>query len=91
MVRIKAIYSAHGIRTRGHAVYQQNQREQWLQLLTEPSPTLELLANFFHIAAIVSCFLVSVNLSSLPFSEGRLTLPARIRSFHAGSPEVHAK
>src|SRR5262244_4077203 len=36
MVRIKAIYRAHGIRTPGSAVYQQRQREQWLQLLTEP-------------------------------------------------------
>jgi transposase len=36
MVRIKAIYRAHGIRTPGSAVYQQKQREQWLQLLTEP-------------------------------------------------------
>jgi transposase len=36
MVRIKAIYRAHGIRTSGSGVYQQKQREQWLQLLTEP-------------------------------------------------------
>jgi transposase len=36
MVRIKAIYRAHGIRTPGSAVYQQKQREQWLQLLTAP-------------------------------------------------------
>jgi hypothetical protein len=36
MVRIKAIYRAHGIRTSGSAVYQQKQREQWLQLLSEP-------------------------------------------------------
>ena len=36
MVRIKAIYRAHGIRTPGSGVYQQTQREQWLQLLTEP-------------------------------------------------------
>src|SRR5262245_14354822 len=35
MVRIKAIYRAHGIRTPGSAVYQQKQREQWVQLLTE--------------------------------------------------------
>ena len=36
MVRIKAIYRAHGIRTSGSGVYQQKQREQWLQLLSEP-------------------------------------------------------
>ena len=36
MVRIKAIYRAHGIRTPGSGVYQQKQREQWLQLLTAP-------------------------------------------------------
>jgi transposase len=36
MVRIKAIYRAHGIRTPGTAVYQEKQREQWLQLLTAP-------------------------------------------------------
>src|SRR5499426_1378091 len=36
MVRIKAIYRAHGIRTPNSAVYQQKQRKQWLQLLTEP-------------------------------------------------------
>src|SRR5262250_389812 len=36
MVRMKAIYRTHGIRTRGSAVYEQRQREQWLQLLTEP-------------------------------------------------------
>src|SRR5262249_40021718 len=36
MVRIKAIYRAHGIRTPGSAVYQQKQREQWLQLLAAP-------------------------------------------------------
>jgi transposase len=35
MVRIKAIYRAHGIPTPGYAVYQQKQREQWLQLLAE--------------------------------------------------------
>jgi transposase len=35
MVRIKAIYRAHGIGTPGSGVYQQKQREQWLQLLTE--------------------------------------------------------
>jgi transposase len=35
MVRIKAVYRAHGIRTPGGAVYQSKQREQWLQLLTE--------------------------------------------------------
>src|SRR5215475_12730500 len=34
MVRIKAISRAHGIRRPGSAVYQQRQREQWLQLLT---------------------------------------------------------
>src|SRR5215510_3567558 len=36
MVRIKAIYRAHGIPTSGSGVYQQKQRGQWLQLLTEP-------------------------------------------------------
>jgi transposase len=36
MVRIKSIYRAHGIRTSGSSVYQQKQREQWLQLLGEP-------------------------------------------------------
>ena len=36
MVRIKAIYRAHGIRTPGPGVYQQKQREQWVQQLTEP-------------------------------------------------------
>src|SRR5216117_407109 len=38
---------------------------------------------------IAAACLVSINLSSLAFVEGRLTLPARIRSFHAPSPEVH--
>ena len=36
MVRIKAIFRARGIRTPGRDVYQPKQREQWLQLLTEP-------------------------------------------------------
>src|SRR5215475_7839086 len=36
MVRIKSIYRARGIRTSGSAVYQQKQREQWLQRLSEP-------------------------------------------------------
>jgi len=36
MVRIKAIFRARGIRTPGRQVYQSQQREQWLQLLTEP-------------------------------------------------------
>ena len=36
MVRIKAIYRGRGIRTPGRGVYQPKQREQWLQLLTEP-------------------------------------------------------
>ena len=36
MVRIRAIYRAHGIRTSASAVYQEKQREQWLQLLTAP-------------------------------------------------------
>jgi len=36
MVRIKAIYRGRGIRTPGRNVYQPKQREQWLQLLTEP-------------------------------------------------------
>ncbi len=36
MVRIKAIYRARGIRTPGRNVYQPNQRQQWLERLTEP-------------------------------------------------------
>lgn len=36
MVRIKAIFRGRGIRTPGRQVYQRQQREQWLQLLTEP-------------------------------------------------------
>jgi transposase len=36
MVRIKAIFRGRGIRTPGRDVYQPQQREQWLQLLTEP-------------------------------------------------------
>lgn len=36
MVRIKAIFRARGIPTPGRQVYQRQQREQWLQLLTEP-------------------------------------------------------
>src|SRR5206468_7289854 len=40
-------------------------------------------------AGIVSAFSVSINLSSFTFFEGRLTLTAQIRSFHARPPEVH--
>jgi transposase len=36
MVRIKAIYRGRGIRTPGRGVYQPQQREQWLQRLSEP-------------------------------------------------------
>jgi len=36
MVRIKAIYRGRGIRTAGRGVYQIQQREQWLEQLTEP-------------------------------------------------------
>jgi transposase len=36
MVRIKAIYRGRGIRTAGRGVYQPQQREQWLQRLSEP-------------------------------------------------------
>jgi transposase len=36
MVRIKAIFRGRGIRTPGRDVYRPQQREQWLQLLTEP-------------------------------------------------------
>jgi transposase len=36
MVRIKAIYRGRGIRTPGRGVYQIQQREQWLEQLTEP-------------------------------------------------------
>ncbi len=36
MVRIKAIFGAHGIPTPGSSVYQPKQREQWLQHLSEP-------------------------------------------------------
>ena len=36
MVRIKAIYRGRGIGTPGRGVYQYQQREQWLQRLTEP-------------------------------------------------------
>lgn len=36
MVRIKAIYRGCGIPTRGRGVYQQRQRADWLQQLTEP-------------------------------------------------------
>jgi transposase len=36
MVRIKAIYRGRGIRTPGRAVYQPQQREQWLERLSEP-------------------------------------------------------
>ena len=35
MVRIKAMYRSHGIRTPGRAVYQPAQREQWVQQLSE--------------------------------------------------------
>ena len=36
MVRIKAIYRGRGIRTPGRGVYQPQQREQWLERLSEP-------------------------------------------------------
>ena len=36
MVRIKALYRSRGIATPGRGVYQPQQREQWLQRLTEP-------------------------------------------------------
>jgi transposase len=36
MFRIKAIYRGRGIRTPGSGVYQQKQREQWLERLTAP-------------------------------------------------------
>jgi len=36
MSRIKAIYRGRGIRTPGRGVYQPKQREQWLEMLTEP-------------------------------------------------------
>jgi transposase len=36
MARIKAIFRARGIQTPGRGVYQQKQREQWLELLSEP-------------------------------------------------------
>ena len=36
MARIKAIYRGRGIQTPGRGVYQAKQREQWLELLTEP-------------------------------------------------------
>jgi len=36
MVRIKAIYRGCGIASKGRAVYQVQQREQWLKKLTEP-------------------------------------------------------
>jgi len=36
MVRIKAIYRARGIPTPGRSVYQPQQRDLWLELLTEP-------------------------------------------------------
>ena len=36
MARIKAIFRGRGIRTPGHGVYQPKQRDQWLELLTEP-------------------------------------------------------
>src|SRR5215472_528981 len=34
MARIKAIYRGRGIRTPGHGVYQVQEREQWLELLS---------------------------------------------------------
>jgi transposase len=36
MVRIKAIFRSRGIRTPGRNVYQPQQRQHWLELLTEP-------------------------------------------------------
>src|SRR5437870_4118016 len=36
MGRIKAIFRGRGIRTPGRGVYQPKQREQWLEMLTEP-------------------------------------------------------
>jgi len=36
MVRIKAIFRGRGIATPGRQVYQAEQRQQWLQLLSEP-------------------------------------------------------
>jgi transposase len=36
MARIKSIYRGRGIRTPGRGVYQVEQREQWLELLTDP-------------------------------------------------------
>jgi transposase len=36
MVRIKAIFRSRGIPTPGRHVYQPQQREQWIELLTEP-------------------------------------------------------
>src|SRR2546427_273864 len=36
MTRIKAIFRGRGIRTAGRGVYQSKQREQWLEMLTEP-------------------------------------------------------
>ena len=36
MARIKAVYRSRGIASRGRAVYQRTQREQWLEKLTEP-------------------------------------------------------
>ena len=36
MVRIKAIYRGRGVRTPGRGVYQIQQRERWLEQLTEP-------------------------------------------------------
>jgi hypothetical protein len=35
MVRIKAVFRGHGIRTQGRAVYQASQREQWLEQLRD--------------------------------------------------------
>lgn len=36
MSRIKALFRGRGIRTPGHAVYREQQREEWLQRLSEP-------------------------------------------------------
>lgn len=36
MARIKAVYRSRGIASRGRAVYQRTQREQWLEKLSEP-------------------------------------------------------
>lgn len=36
MSRIKALFRGRGIRTAGHGVYQETQREEWLKRLSEP-------------------------------------------------------